>query len=140
MVIFALVSVPIMYINMLNHFAPLLLLSGADYLKVFEADQLHAQVMLSLNLHEAGYVQIFFGLWLLPLGYLIYKSGYFPRILGVLVMITCFSILIEVFTFFLFPSYRAIISQVVMAPAAIGEFALCGWLLIKGAKIPEMKS
>jgi len=140
MVIFALVSVPIMYTNMLNHFAPLLLLSGADYLTVFAADQLNAQAMLFLNLHEAGYNVIFFGLWLLPLGYLIYKSGYFPRILGVLVVIAGFSTLIDVSTFFLFPSYTEIISSVVMVPGAIGEFGFCGWLLIKGAKIPEIKS
>ena len=140
MMIFALVSVPIMYTNMLNHFAPLLVLSGADYLTVFAADQLNAQAMLFLNLHEAGYNVIFFGLWLLPLGYLIYKSGYFPRILGVLVVIAGFSSMIDVCTFFLFPSYTEIISSVFMVPSAIGEFALCGWLLIRGAKIPETKS
>jgi len=141
MVIFVVASVPISFINLLNHYAALPLLSGAEYLTVFEADQLRAQVMLSLNLFEAGSnLQIFWGLWLFPLGYLVYKSGYFPRILGVLLMIACFAYLIDMFTFFLFPSYAATVFRVVMVPEAVAEFGFCGWLLVKGAKIPEMKS
>ena len=75
MVIFVLASVPISFINMLNHFAPLLLLSGADYLTVFGADQLHALVMFFFDLYTSGVgiATIFHGLWLLPLGYLVYK-------------------------------------------------------------------
>ena len=141
MVLFVLASVPVSFINLLNHFTPLLLLSGADYLTVFEASQLHAQVMLSLNLFEAGYLiaQIFHGLWLLPLGYLVYKSGYFPRILGVLLMIACFGFLIESLQYFLFPGYE-VITYPALAVTPIAEFSFCGWLLVKGAKIPEMKS
>ncbi|MCD4844290.1 MAG: DUF4386 domain-containing protein [Methanosarcinales archaeon] len=92
-------SVSVQFINALNQFAVLLLLSGADYLIVFGANQLNALVMLFLNLHKYGYfiAQIFFGLWLLPLGYLIFKSGYFPKILGILVMIACFGHLLEFF-------------------------------------------
>jgi len=137
-VIFVLVSIPISFINMLNHFAPLLLLSGADYLTVFEANQLHAQVMLSLNLFEAGYfvAQIFHGLWLLPLGFLVYKSGYFPRIFGVLLMIACFGFLIDMLRFFLFPSYEMVTYAAGVVPI-IGEFGFCGWLLAKGAKVQQ---
>jgi len=136
-VLFALVTVPIMMLNMINQFAALLLLSGADYLTVFEAGQLHAQVLFFLNLHLAGYyiAQIFFGLWLLPLGYLVYKSGYFPRILGVLLMIGCFGYLIDAFTFFLF-NYEANIGLFTFW----GELIFPLWLVLKGAKIPEMKS
>ena len=80
----------------LTEFAALLLLSGADYLTAFTADQLHALVMFFLDLHEYGVfiASIFCGLWLLPLGYLVFKSGYIPRILGVLLMIGCFGYLI----------------------------------------------
>ena len=134
MVLFVLASVPIAMLNLLNHFVALPLLSGADYLTVFEAGQLHAQVMLSLNLFEAGSHQIFWGLWLLPLGFLVYKSGYFPRILGVLLMIGCFGHLIDIFTFFLFPSYE-VITYPGLAVATIAEFSFCGWLLLKGAKV-----
>ncbi len=78
-------------INLLNQFAALLLLSGADYLKVFQADQLQAAAMFFLNLYQNGYwiSQIFFGAWLFPLGYLVFKSGFLPRILGIVLMVHC---------------------------------------------------
>ena len=139
MVLIVLVGTAIAGINMLNHFAALVLLSGADYLTVFEADQLHALVMIFLNLHEAGtfIAQILsWGPWLLPLGYLVFKSGYFPRILGVLLMIACFGHLIKGLQYFLVPDYE-VITYPGLAVATIAEFSLCGWLLFKGAKIPE---
>ena len=137
-VIFVLVSVPIMLINMLFHFSALLLLSDADYLTVFETDQLHALVMVFLDLYTAGVMiaTIFHGLWLLPLGYLVYKSGYFPRVLGVFLMLACFGFLIESFQYFLAPDYEVITYPGLVAEI-IGEFGFCGWLLIKGAKIPS---
>ena len=82
MVVLLLVGVPIALINELNQFAALLLLSGADYLTAVEAGQLHAQVMFHLDLHEYGIniAQIFWGLWLLPFGYLVLRSGFLPLI------------------------------------------------------------
>ncbi len=80
-----------------------------------------------------------FGPWLIPAGYLVYKSGYFPRILGILVILAGFGILIEGLQYYLLPGYE-MISNAGSVIAAIGEFAFCGWLLLKGAKIPEMKS
>jgi len=141
-VIFVLVSVPISLISMVFHFAPLILLSGANYLTVFEADQLYALVMFFLDLYLAGVwiATIFHGLWLLPLGYLVYKSGYFPRIFGVLLMIACFGFLIESFTFFLLPPSYVVITYPGIVFEIIGEFGFTGWLLLKGAKIPEMKT
>jgi hypothetical protein len=135
MVIFALVSVPIAMLNQLNQFAVLLLLSGADYLTVFTADQLQAQVMFFLDLSEHGVfiVQIFWGLWLLPFGYLVYKSGFLPRILGVLLMIGCFGYLIDFFTFFLLPNFDAALSQF----TGIGEILMALWLLIKGVNVEQ---
>ncbi|UCE15361.1 MAG: DUF4386 domain-containing protein [Candidatus Bathyarchaeota archaeon] len=84
MVLFGLVMVPIMFINNVNQFAALLLLSGADYLTVFEAGQLHAQVMFFLDLHHHGWLmaQIFWGLWLFPFGYLVFKSGLLKHIIS----------------------------------------------------------
>ena len=135
MVIFALVGVPIAFINELNQFAALLLLSGADYLRVYEADQLYAQVLFFLDLHEHGVsiAQIFWGLWLFPLGYLVYKSGFLPRILGVLLMIGCFGYLIDSVTFILFPNFDVTISQFTF----IGELLLPLWLLIKGVNVEQ---
>ena len=134
MVIFALVGIPIAMLNELNQFAILLLLSGADYLTAFEADQLQAQVQLFLNLHENGILiaQIFWGLWLLPLGLLIFKSGFLPGFLGILLIIGCFGYVIDSFALILFPSFKPIAQF-----TFIGELLLPLWLLIKGIKVEE---
>jgi hypothetical protein len=141
MLLLNLAGVPMLGINMLNQFAPLLLLSGADYLKVFSAAQLHALVMFFLDLQNYGYTiaAISYGTYLLPLGYLVFKSGYFPRMLGVLLMIACFGQLIPSFQISLFPSYE-VITYPGLAVAIIAEVSFCLWLLIKGANIPKMQS
>lgn len=135
MVLFVVVAVTITCLNMLNQFAALLLLSGADYLAVFEAGQVEALVLLFLNLHKAGYLiaQVFFGLWLLPLGYLVYKSGFLPRIVGILLMAACFGYLIDVVTFSLFPNFELVISEFTF----IGELLLMLWLLVKGVNVEQ---
>jgi hypothetical protein len=113
-----------------------LLLSGADYLKVFQADQLQALAMLSLYLYKYGFLgiaQIFFGAWLFPLGYLVFKSGFLPRILGVILMVHCVVWLMTFLQFFLFPGFVAI-TYVSYPLGLIAEFGLTLWLLIMGAK------
>ena len=94
----------------LNLFSSLMLLSGADYLKVFQPDQLQAQAMLFINLYHNGstIAQIPFGVWLLPLGYLVFKSGFLPKILGILLIVDCFGLLIYVCQRFLLPDYAVI--------------------------------
>ena len=84
LVVFGLVGVPISMLNDLNRVAALLIVRGADYLTAFEPSQLNALMMFFLDLNEQGMFigSIFWGIWLFPLGYLIYKSGYFPRALG----------------------------------------------------------
>ena len=139
MVMLALVSVSIQSINLLIQFAAVELLSGASYLTVFAADQLRAQVMFFLNLQNHGIIiaQIFSGLWALPLGFLVYKSGFLPRILGILLMIGAFGFPIDSIQYFLFPRYRAIISLVVIMPAVIGVVSLNLWLLFKGVNVEQ---
>jgi len=139
MVVFALVGVPISMLNTLNRVAALLLLKSTAFLEVLGVDQLYSQMMFFLNMNENGVLiaTIFWGLWLFPLGYLIYKSGYFPRILGVLVMMGGFGYLLDSFTHFILPDA---IPQPVIIVLTIGEILFMGWLLIKGAKIPEMQS
>jgi hypothetical protein len=128
-------GVAVYSINLLNQFAALLLLSGADYLKVFQADQLQALAMFFLNLYHNGYwiSQIFFGAWLFPLGYLVFKSGFLPRILGIVMMIHCVGWLMTFLQFFLFPGFDAI-TYVTYPLGFISEFGLTLWLLIKGVK------
>jgi len=134
MVIFALVGIPITLLNELNHFAALLLASGAGYLTAFEADQLHALVMFFLDLREYGtFIPQVFS-WLLLLGYLVFKSGFLPRILGILLMIGGLCYPIQAVLFFLFPNFDAMILGLF---AFIGEFLFYLWLLIKGVNVEE---
>jgi hypothetical protein len=135
MLLFNLVGFPLMGINMLNQLAPVLLLSGADYLKGFGTDQLQALVMLFLNLYEHGYLiaALSYGAYLLPLGYLVFKSGYFPRILGILLIADCFGLLMPLFQGFLFPGYE-VVTYPGLVIGMIAEFSFCLWLLIKGVK------
>jgi hypothetical protein len=135
MVIFILVAAPIAMLNELNQFAVLLLLSGADYLTVFTADQLQALAPVFLDLHEYGIniAGIFWGLWLFPMGYLVFKSSYIPRIIGVLLIIGCLGYMIDFVTFFFFPNFDVVISEFTF----LGELLLPLWLLIKGVNVEQ---
>jgi hypothetical protein len=133
MVIFGLVSVPISMLNELNHFAVLLLSSGAGYVTGFKADQLKILVMFFLELRKYGtFISQVLSLWVLFLGYLVFKSGFFPRILGILLIIAglCYTVLAVLF--FLFPNLDLMIFGLF---AFIGEMIFYLWLLIKGVNI-----
>ncbi len=138
MVVLAVASVPISFVNLAHYLDALSLLSGADYLQAFTTDQLHALMYLSLKASGNGSLvsELFWGLWLLPFGYLVFKSGFLPRILGILLMIGCFGYLTEVFGRILFPvGYGAAgISNFIIIPSALGEVGTCLWLLIKGVR------
>ncbi|TRZ52245.1 DUF4386 domain-containing protein [bacterium] len=125
----------ILVLSHLNLFSSLLLLSGDDYLKVFQPDQLQAQAMLFVNLYKNGstIAQIPYGIWLFPLGYLVFKSGFLPKILGILLIADCFGLLIYVCQRFLLPGYE-IISYPCLVVSFIAEISLSLWLLIKGVK------
>ena len=117
------------------------LLSGADYLKVFQADQLQALAMLSLYIYKIGFLgiaQLFFGAWLFPLGYLVFKSGFLPRILGVILMVHCVVWLMSALQFFLFPGFMEItfigITYISYPIGFISEVGLALWLMIMGPK------
>ena len=141
LVVLGLVGVPISMLNTLNQVAALLLASGADYLKAFSSEQLQALMMFFLNMNEQGIfiATIFWGLWLLPLGYLIYNSGYFPKILGVLMILAGIGYTLEPFVRFLLPNFTAIILPVLYL-LVMGEIIFMGWVVLKGAKIPETTS
>lgn len=134
-------GVAIQCVNTLNLLAALLLLSGAHYLTVLQADQLQALAMLFLNLDKHGFMipQMFFAIWLFPLGYLVFKSGFLPRILGILLMIDCFTWLLYFVEFFLFPGYK-VLTYPGTAVGAVAEFSFTLWLLFIGVKVTEMKS
>jgi hypothetical protein len=121
-------------VNLLNHLVPLLLLSGAGYLSVFEPDQLHALVSLFLDAHE-NVVHIwglFFALHLFFLGYVVYRSGYIPKILGVLLVVASVCYLVQSFGNILAPKYAEIFAWV--GYLSIIELAFPLWLVIKGVR------
>jgi hypothetical protein len=125
----------IYFFNVLNDAAALMLVRGADFLTVFEEPQRDALAMLFLNLHGEGFVagEIFYGLWLLPLGILTYRSRFLPRFLGVWLILNGFAYVILSLTGFLLPRYENTVSNLTF-PVLTGEIAFMLWLLIKGAK------
>ena len=130
MVVFVLLAVPIAMLNELAFVAPLLLLTNPEFVTVFSGEQVRSFVALSLDLHESGIMiaHVFWGLWLFPMGYLVYKSGYLPKLIGILLMIGCFGYLIDTATFFLLPDFGVTVSEFTF----VGELLLPLWLVIKG--------
>ena len=117
---------------------------GADFLSLFDKPQPDALTMLFLNLHSGdggGFdvAGIFWGLWLVPLGMLVYRSGFLPRIVGVLLMAACFSYLATSFTWLVLPRYVHVVYQWI-SPLMLGELLLVLRLLIKGAKPKPLSS
>jgi uncharacterized protein DUF4386 len=140
MVILILLNVPIALLNELNQFAILFLLHSADSLRAFTADQVHALVSLFLNLHDNGIkiAGIFWGLWLFPYGWLVFKLGFLPRFLGVLLMIGCFGYVIQSFVGFLSPNLL-VYTAPLAALTSSGELLVPVWLLIMGVNIEQWK-
>lgn len=135
MVIFSLISVTIYFVNVLNKFSILTLINKTDYLEKLGETQVQTQVMFHIDSYNNGIQisQIFWGLWLFPFGYLVYKSGFLPKLLGILLMTGCFGYLILFFGRFLYSDFNnTIISEYVSYPATLGEFGICLWLLIMG--------
>jgi hypothetical protein len=134
MVVIVAVSVAIMCLNLLNQWVALQVATD----RAFGAGS-DALVGLFAGMHHDGYLiaQIFFGLWLLPLGYLVIKSGWFPAWIGVLLIAGCFGYLVDTFATFLAPSVADTIEAIVVAPAAIGELSFVAYLLIKGVRVRE---
>ena len=137
MVLLVSAGVTIGLANLLNRVAPLILLSGADYWSVFTKPQLDALALgfLSLNSNGNTVDTAFWGLWLFPFGILVIKSGFFPRVLGILLMVAGFGLLTSSVTSIVLPAYEHVVSLATM-PLGLGEFPIIFWLLIKGAKVP----
>jgi hypothetical protein len=110
-------------------------LRGGNYLSVFDKPQREALAMLFLDLHGYGYVVGWiFGLWLFPFGILVFKSGFLPRILGVLLIAAGCGYLADCITPLLLPSYANVVDRFASIALTVGEPAIILWLLIMGAK------
>jgi hypothetical protein len=131
----ALVSVPIVFVNVLNEIAALILVSGADFLSVFDKRQLDALAYLFLRLHGQGIAvaTVFWGLWLFPFGMLVIRSGFIPSVLGVLLIVAGVGNLANALTALLLPDYVHLVGHVAMG-LGFGELPIMLWLLVFGAR------
>jgi len=136
MVVLASIGAAVMGANMLNHAAALLFATHAIYPAALGQHGSEGLALLALDLHGIGVfiAQIFFGLWLLPLGYLVYRSNSFPRVLGILLAVGCFCYLADLLLVFLAPGPGRSVGQLVSMPAGIAEVLFAGWLFFKGMK------
>ncbi len=130
---FSLIGIAVLAVNCLSHVAPLIFLGNANYLSVFEPNQLQALALVSLRLHARGYTisGVFFGMYMLLLGVMIFKSEFLPRIVGVLMAIGGLGNLIDSFATFLSPALAARLPDLGML-GGLAELALTVWLLAMG--------
>ena len=135
MVILVVISVSTSFVNAFHEIAALIMLSGADFLAVFEKPELDAAAHAFLRLHSYAIqiIQIFWGLWLFPFGLLVFKSRFIPKVLGVLLIIAGLAYLLSFVTSLLLPQYKATISPLISL-LVMGELPIIFWLLIKGVK------
>jgi hypothetical protein len=131
---FGLIQTAVLVANKLNLVIPVLFLSNSEYLKAFTTGQLQALAYTAIRAHGYGFGigLIFFGCSCLVDGYLIFKSGFLPKFLGILLSIAGIGYLVNSFTLLLFPAYSDAIFGVVMPPIFLAELSMCLWLLIKG--------
>lgn len=140
MVILVAIATTIMCLNKVFQFAALLVAGDGSYVAAFGTAGSNALVMLLLDIHNYGFLiaQIFFGLWLVPLGYLAYKSGMFPRALDVVLIVGGVSYLVDMLARFLVPDFGERIHAFLAIPPTIAEIWMVGYLLVKGVKTPQL--
>jgi len=138
---FRLVFVAIASANVLNHFAPLLLLTGGEYVSAFKPDQLQALALVFVRLRTIGFdiALVFFGFHCVVLGYLLFRSAFFPRILGLLFAIGGVGYSVNIFANVISPTFRAHLFPYIMLPAGLAEVSLTLWLLVIGVNVQRWK-
>jgi hypothetical protein len=109
-------------------------LSGAAFLEGFAPAQLEALAILSIRSHAVGFglALVFFGVECVILGYLIYRTGYLPRSIGVLMAIAGVCYVVNSFALLLSPPLASRLFPAILIPALIAELSLALWLLVKG--------
>lgn len=137
MVALVFISVPIAMLNELNAFAALMLTRGPGYLSTLDPPHRNTLALFFLDLHDKGYLiaGLFWGLWLIPLGLLVYRSGFIPRIVGILLVLNCMTYFLGSFASILTPLHSHTIHRWLF-PFSFGELVFMLWILILGAKPP----
>jgi Domain of unknown function (DUF4386) len=135
------VGIAIEGVATLNLVAALFPLGNAAYLKAFNSEQLYALMSLAIKSHGHGYglALLFFGSCFLIHGHLIFRSGFLPKVLGILIQLAGLCYVTNSFALFLAPAFENRIFPVILLPAFIGEMSLCLWLLVKGVNVERWK-
>lgn len=140
MVALAVTSVPIALVSLAGRLDALTLLTDPYYKSTLPARDLEATASLAIDSYRNGLLvtKLFWGLWLLPFGYLVFRSGFLPKVLGILLMVGCLGYLIDVFGNLLVRGYPdTLVSAFALKPAGVAEIGTCLWLLAVGARRPK---
>lgn len=137
MVIFTIIVAPITIMNELNHIAAFILSESPERLATFSGAQQETIFSVLFDLHKSGIqiASLFWGLWLLPMGYLVYRSTYIPKMIGALLIIGGLGYLVDVADYFLGLHIGVVVSQFTF----IGEVLMVLWLLIKGINVDNFQ-
>jgi len=135
MVVFAVLGIAASIANTFNQLAVLIILNKPDFLSVFEPAQLEAVAYLFIRLQSHGIqvIQVFWGLWLIPMGILVFRSGFIPKIIGVSLWVAGAAYLMSSFTFVVLPQFKGVLSPIFAGLEAL-ELPIILWLLIVGAR------
>jgi hypothetical protein len=138
MLVLILISIPISFFNVLNEVAGVTLANGGgagNFLSAVDAPRRDALAYFFLDLHTQGIsvAQIFWGLWLFPFGICVWRCGFIPRLLGILLMIAGCGHTISAFSDLALPQYAQAVARVT-GKLTLGELPIIFWLLIWGAR------
>lgn len=136
-VVFVAMSATIMGLDLVNQVGALAVATDPSFARSLGADAADGLAALFLDLHGFGYLvaEVFFGLWLLPLGYVVYRSGYFPRVLGIGLMVGALSYAVSFVLSITATGFHSDASVLVAMPAALAELSFMAWLLVRGANV-----
>jgi uncharacterized membrane protein YwzB len=141
MLVFVVIAVGMISLNAVFQFQGLRVATDSSYVTAFGAAGSNAIVMILLEIQHYGTLaaQVFFGLWLAPLGYLAYKSGLFPRTLGVILIVATVSYLVDLVAAFSFPDLAKQLHPSLIIAPAIGEIWMVAYLLVMGVRTPHVE-
>ena len=139
MVTFVALAVAVGSLVALNHYVALVIVTSDAYTRSLGKAGADALALLFVGMQRDGATlnAIWYGPWLVPLGYLVIKSGWFPKAVGVLPIVGCFGYLAALFTRFLAPDAPADIGSLFFTVGAIGELSFVAWLVVRGVRIPR---
>lgn len=143
MVILSLLSVPLSFNNLQHKYAVLTLIEKGSFLQNISIEDLQSELMLSVHQYSDGLLlaSVFWGLWLFPFGLLVYRSGFIPKFLGVLLVIGCVGYLINFTGNTLFENYSKIgMGKYIGMLPAVAEVSICFWLLFFGLQTKRNES